>query len=276
MFFVHLGPKGPSSSLKKFSPPLVINIYSRYKYAMPTLAINTANSHTSIALLDPKGQPLGLEWESSNDEAEKLMPAIADLAKKSGYKLANINEVIVVKGPGSFTGLRVGVTVANTIAYLNKAKLYSVNTFEYLWKGAEIDGLSDGKNDGKMALLLYAGARGVYVSLSPKENFEKDVVNVNVEDLSEYLNHQNSKKPNFPKTKKFGETAKEEYGIERVFGDITADQERYLPKSTLRVTLRVGFAEIMAEFLKEGLKENKIVMPVYIKNPGITASKKQF
>lgn len=244
-----------------------------YKYAMPTLAINTANSHTSIALLE-KGKIIGEKfWESENDEAEKLMPAIADMA---GENLQKIDEVIVVKGPGSFTGLRVGVTVANMIAYLNKAKLYSVNTFEYLWKGAEMDGIIDGDEAGKTALLLYAGAKGVYVSLSPKEDFEKDVVNVNVGDISEYLDHQNSKKPRNRKTKKFGETAKEEQGVQRIFGDISEEQKKFLAP-TLRVhAQKSSFGEIMAEFLKEGLKEDKIVMPVYIKNPGITASKKQF
>ena len=85
---------------------------------MLTLAINTATSLTSIALLEEQ-KLLGEDsWKSNNDEAEKLMPAISNLFKKNKKDFSGIKKVIVIKGPGSFTGLRVGVTIANTIAIL--------------------------------------------------------------------------------------------------------------------------------------------------------------
>ena len=117
---------------------------------MLTLGINTASSLTSIALLQ-NGKLMGENsWQSSNDEAEKLMPAIAELCKD----LTAIDQVIVISGPGSFTGLRVGVTVANTIAYLNKCELYAVDTFDYWWA----------KDVPAKELLIFAGSKGVYVN----------------------------------------------------------------------------------------------------------------
>ena len=121
---------------------------------MLTLGINTASSFTSIALL--RGDKLVGEnsWQSHNDEAEKLMPAIAELCDD----LSEIDRVIVISGPGSFTGLRVGVTVANTIAYLNKCDLYAVDTFEYWWA----------KSVTGDSLVIFAGSKGVYVNRDEK------------------------------------------------------------------------------------------------------------
>ena len=121
---------------------------------MLTLGINTASSSTSIALLQD-GKLVGEDsWQSHNDEAEKLMPAIAELCED----LSKIERVIVISGPGSFTGLRVGVTVANTIAYLNECDLYAVDTFDYWW-AKEIPGEN---------LLIFAGRKGVYVNRDGK------------------------------------------------------------------------------------------------------------
>jgi tRNA threonylcarbamoyl adenosine modification protein YeaZ len=121
---------------------------------MLTLGINTASSSTSIALLQ-NGALLGeSSWESHNNEAEKLMPAIAELCDD----LTAIDQVIVISGPGSFTGLRVGVTVANTIAYLNKCELYAVDTFDYWWA----------KDVPAKELLIFAGRKGVYVNKDGK------------------------------------------------------------------------------------------------------------
>ena len=104
---------------------------------MPTLAINTASSKTAIALFEKRGLIAQDSWQSQNDEAEKLMPNIDALFKNNKLKYEDIEKVLVVKGPGSFTGLRVGVTVANTIAYLNKCELYGIDTFSYWWHGIE-------------------------------------------------------------------------------------------------------------------------------------------
>jgi len=219
---------------------------------MLTLFINTASSVTAIALFDAReggAKLLGKKsWKSHNDEAEKLMPAIANLAKDCGKKLTDIGKVLCVKGPGSFTGLRVGVTVANTIAYLNKCELYAVDTFEFLWAGATATGLPAVAGE-KSALLIFAGSGGVYVSLKPgtKERLAK------LEKLYSFLRARK---------------------IAKTFGDITPDQ---------RVKLRsIPFAPATGKFatnagiiLQNHLKPVKIIEPLYIKNPGITKSKKQ-
>ncbi|MEK7127054.1 MAG: tRNA (adenosine(37)-N6)-threonylcarbamoyltransferase complex dimerization subunit type 1 TsaB, partial [Patescibacteria group bacterium] len=98
---------------------------------MLILAINTASSKTAIALLENMEIIAEDSWDAENREAEKLMPAIHNLLKKKNKNYTDIDEIYAIKGPGSFTGLRVGVTVANTLAYLLNCKLFGISTFEY-------------------------------------------------------------------------------------------------------------------------------------------------
>jgi tRNA threonylcarbamoyl adenosine modification protein YeaZ len=187
-----------------------------------------------------------ISWQSKNNEAEKLMPAIYKLLKKCKMDFEDITEVFCVKGPGSFTGLRIGVTVANTISYLTRAELFGMDYFEYLW-------LVGPDNAKRPALLIFAGKGGVYASLSPKDNPEKDVKNINIADLAKYL-----------KSKK----------IKNVFGDITMEQKKFLGQAKF-VPNRKSFGKVMAEIFATNhkLKSVKIIKPVYIKSPGITPEK---
>lgn len=51
------------------------------------------------------------------DHSEIALPMLTKLLKKNKIKAKDLNELIVVKGPGSFTGVRIGVTIAKTLAY---------------------------------------------------------------------------------------------------------------------------------------------------------------
>ena len=207
---------------------------------MLLLAINTASSKTSIALLERKLDKLKIlsekSWAAKNDEAEKIMPEIAKLLVKSKKTYAEIQQIIVIKGPGSFTGLRVGVTVANTISYLTKAKLFAVNTFEY-WHAVS-----------KFPVLVYAGSGGVYFSQSATSP-------VKIIDLTELKEFLQKKK------------------IRKVSGDITKDQKAFLENIEFSQT-KESFAEVMKMLLSKKLKSVKTVVPFYVKEPGITQSKK--
>lgn len=122
---------------------------------MYTLAINTASSHTSLILAKGKEVIEDRTWPSQNDEAEKIMPRIKEML--GGRSFDQITRILVLRGPGSFTGLRVGITVANTIAYLVGAKLFQISTFEY-WHQ-----LTD------LPVLIFAGKKSVYLSEGPDD-----------------------------------------------------------------------------------------------------------
>ena len=55
--------------------------------------------------------------ESNYHHSQVIMPMLDNLLKENKIKTADLNEIIVVNGPGSFTGVRISVTIAKTLAY---------------------------------------------------------------------------------------------------------------------------------------------------------------
>jgi len=81
------------------------------------LNIDTATEKASICLAKG-GQTLGLaENEEQKDHASWLHPAIEKMVGQTGYKLSDLQAIAVVSGPGSYTGLRVGMAAAKGFCY---------------------------------------------------------------------------------------------------------------------------------------------------------------
>jgi len=78
------------------------------------LIINTSSSEKIIVGLDDER----LETEARKDKSQKLLPFIDKLLKKKKKTIRDITEIEVNTGPGSFTGLRVGVSIANTLGWV--------------------------------------------------------------------------------------------------------------------------------------------------------------
>lgn len=77
------------------------------------LSIDTSSSKKIIVELDNEK----FETGAREDKSQKLLPFIDELLKKKGKKINDVKEIEVNIGPGSFTGLRVGVSVANAIGW---------------------------------------------------------------------------------------------------------------------------------------------------------------
>jgi tRNA threonylcarbamoyladenosine biosynthesis protein TsaB len=97
---------------------------------MHILAIETTNLSGSVALLDDAGLLQSRELPMQPRSAATLAPAIDDLFSAVGWKPCDVMLIAVATGPGSFTGLRVGVTTAKMLAYALKADVIGVNTMD--------------------------------------------------------------------------------------------------------------------------------------------------
>ena len=64
------------------------------------------------------------EWESGHDLAEKLLEFINKKLKENDKTWQDLTEITFMSGPGSFTGLRIGATVVNTLAHELNIPLY--------------------------------------------------------------------------------------------------------------------------------------------------------
>lgn len=100
------------------------------------LNIDTAleKAHVSIA---KNGQVLGsLKSESQKEHASFLQSAIQQLIKTTGIHLSELDAVAVTSGPGSYTGLRVGMASAKGLCYALKKPLISIGSLEVLTDSA--------------------------------------------------------------------------------------------------------------------------------------------
>lgn len=99
---------------------------------MIILAFDTSGFAGSAALLDG-GEVLAVETlERERRSAQTLTPAIARLLTGQGLEAKQIGLVATTVGPGSFTGLRVGVTTAKAFAYAAGAEVIGLSTLEVI------------------------------------------------------------------------------------------------------------------------------------------------
>ena len=101
----------------------------------PILLINTALEEASVGLavggklIDQLLNPI------QKEHASFLHPAIQSICKNNGITLKEIKAVSVINGPGSYTGLRVGLSAAKGICYANQVPLICINTLEWIAYG---------------------------------------------------------------------------------------------------------------------------------------------
>jgi tRNA threonylcarbamoyl adenosine modification protein YeaZ len=93
------------------------------------LAIDTSTPQLSVALYKNKKIFELVTQQNFPDYAENLIPMVDKLLKKSDTKLKDITSVGCNIGPGSFTGLRIGLSFVKTLSQELKTKIFVSNTF---------------------------------------------------------------------------------------------------------------------------------------------------
>lgn len=96
------------------------------------LAIETSTLTGSVALVSETQVISEVTLSVSVRHSERLLPAIDELLKNSGETLDNIDLFAVANGPGSFTGLRIGIATAQGLALPRKKPIVGVSTLEAL------------------------------------------------------------------------------------------------------------------------------------------------
>lgn len=94
------------------------------------------------------------EWQADRTLAKNLLRYLQEQLQKNGKTFGDISAIGAFKGPGSFTGLRIGLTVLNTIADANAIPI--VGTSGELWQEEAIRRLHANEND-RIVLPLYGG-----------------------------------------------------------------------------------------------------------------------
>ncbi len=240
---------------------------------MIILALSSATAQTEVALIDGPKIIFQKKWNSQADEAEKLLPALASaLHKLEKFSKSNgkPDGILTISGPGSFTGLRIGVTIANTLAYSLGVPIFALTTFEYLQmrtKGVLLPQAYSVSNmlapkkipptfKSKSAILLKAGGDFVALQLP---SWRKHRL-LHRDQIAPYL---------------------QQAGIRFLISDfkITEKKQFKLPPNVLWFpeNKQKTLAEVVQDLHTKKVKFpplKKLIKPVYLKPPTITISKK--
>lgn len=100
------------------------------------LSLETSTQDCSVALHDQGKLIASRQSQSPRSAASQLAVMIDEIIKSSGRKTSDLQGVIVSSGPGSYTGLRIGVASAKGICYALNIPLLAVNTLELMTQQA--------------------------------------------------------------------------------------------------------------------------------------------
>lgn len=145
----------------------------------PTLlAIDTSTSSLTIALTKGREQIGERHNYAERNHSLYLVPMVQELLESSGMLPENLDAIAVGVGPGSYTGVRIGVTVAKTMAWTLGKPVYGVSSLEAMAYGAAAEHARSGRT--WLVPLMDARRGQVYTGLfeadaSASENSEKHV-----------------------------------------------------------------------------------------------------
>lgn len=145
---------------------------------MISLYIDSSKKSLSVALASGNKLLFKSNILSYSRHSNYLMNEIEKAIKTTNINIEDIDNYIVVNGPGSFTGLRVGVTVVKTLAYALKKKLYEVSSLEVLKVQSDSNDL--------VISIIYDKKDASYVGIFDGERIIQDYISIN--DINDFKN----------------------------------------------------------------------------------------
>lgn len=131
---------------------------------MLILAIDTATKIGSVALYEDKTGIIGeINLYVKVNHSNVIMKAVDSLFDLSGYTIKDVDKIAVTTGPGSFTGIRIGVAIAKGLAYSLKKPIIGINELDVLAETGE-------EREGLIVPLIDARKERVYYSQYKYEN----------------------------------------------------------------------------------------------------------
>ena len=139
---------------------------------MLTLCIDTAYKYLTVVLIKDNEIIESLSYECFKRQSEEIFVALEKLFKRSGISKKDIDALCISEGPGSYTGVRIAMTIAKVLCKVKEIKLYKISTLR-LYAG----------NKEKVAVVMDARANRVYLGIYDKGKCLLEDTIKEVEDL---------------------------------------------------------------------------------------------
>ena len=151
---------------------------------MKVLGIDTSSNATSIAVIEDNKLICEYTVNTKTTHSQKLMPMIENMLKISEVNVNDMDMIAICQGPGSFTGLRIGMATAKALSHVNNLPIIGVNSLELLAGNMDL-------TDKKICSILDAQRTQVYMGQYKFENNKlvelKGIDVVEIDDLLEEL-----------------------------------------------------------------------------------------
>lgn len=120
---------------------------------MIILTIRTDKPEAELGIYDSNKQVAYLTWQAHRELANTIHAEVEKILNKSSISLEDIEGIVCFKGPGSFTGLRIGLSVANALAYSLQVPVIAAGGENWIKQG--INDIQAGK-DNRIATPEYS------------------------------------------------------------------------------------------------------------------------
>ena len=127
---------------------------------MKILGIDTSSMAASVAVIEDNKLICEYTINTKKTHSQKLMPMIENMLSLSDLNVRELDAIAVCEGPGSFTGLRIGMATAKAIAHVNDIPVIGVNSLEVLAANMNLC-------DKKICSILDAQRNQVYIGIQP-------------------------------------------------------------------------------------------------------------
>lgn len=102
-----------------------------------TLLLDSSGNYLNVALAIDNKIVKEISYECFHKQSEMMVPEIENILNEYNFVAKDINEVIVTIGPGSYTGLRIALTIAKIMGYALNIPIYTLSSLEILEKKGE-------------------------------------------------------------------------------------------------------------------------------------------
>ncbi len=97
---------------------------------MLTLCMDTSHTLLAVSLIDENQVVAKIQRECWKKQSEEIFPALEELLKESNKTVEDIDSIAITEGPGSYTGVRIAMTIAKVFAATKKIDLYTISTLQ--------------------------------------------------------------------------------------------------------------------------------------------------
>lgn len=148
---------------------------------MNKLFISTYNEIILIALIKETKLIQELKKETYKSHSEFIVPMIQEILTKNNLTPKDLNEIIVVNGPGSFTGTRLGVTDAKMLAYTLNIPIKTITSIEAIAYS----------HDEENKIIEVSDSKGKYLGLFENNSLVNEIIYLNNEEAQEFIKQYN-------------------------------------------------------------------------------------